>query len=89
MGTAPDGGSSSATNRRNTVNESKTVIPRLIFSPDSAGRKKLSKVTADIKLQYTKIGRIVHSYKNYGGYKLIDLGRVFILFSFVILFYLF
>ena len=50
MGTAPDGGRSSATNSRNTVNESKTVIPRLIFSPDSAGRKKLSKVTADIKL---------------------------------------
>lgn len=46
-GTALVGGIVSATNKRNTVRESSTVMPRLIFSPDSGGKKKVKSATID------------------------------------------
>ena len=46
-GTVLVGGMVSATNNRNTVNDRSTVIPRLIFSPDSGGRKNVNIATSD------------------------------------------
>lgn len=50
-GTALVGGIVSATKRRKTVSDKRTVIPRLIFSPDSGGKKKLSSATIDTNVQ--------------------------------------
>ena len=47
MGTVLVGGIVSATSSKKTVSDSKTVTPRLTFSPDSGGRKKVKSATSD------------------------------------------
>ena len=46
-GTVLVGGMVSATKSKNTVSDNSTVIPRLIFSPDSGGRKNVRSDTND------------------------------------------
>ena len=57
-GTVLVGGMVSATNSKNTVSDSSTVIPRLIFSPDSGGRKNVNRETRDRNIQgITRLNR--------------------------------
>jgi len=54
-GTTSDvAGSSSANNSSITVNDSSTVTPTFILSPDSTGRKNPRIVKADIRTQGVK-----------------------------------